>query len=251
MTTDDGVDVTDALRRAIEASGLRPGSPHPCVYLPGRSARTLAFSTSQLRPGVYQGLMALNFRRSGDVIYRPACEGCEQCRAIRVPVAEFTPSRAQRRCGSANADVSVEIATPIPTEEKHRLFRAYLHRRHDGEMGDSWDDFRGFLYTSPLPAVELTCRAEGRLMAVGILDVEPGAASAVYCYFDPDANRRSPGVFNVLCAIELCRRNAIPYLYLGYYIRDCRKMNYKIQYRPCEILEADGQWRRIAARSAE
>jgi arginine-tRNA-protein transferase len=45
--------------------------------------------------------------------------------------------------------------------------------------------------------------------------------------------------------IEECRRRRLDHLYLGYYVRDCRKMSYKAGYRPCEILEPDGRWNRV------
>ena len=236
---------TETVRRAIESSGLEPGTSHRCHYLKDRFARDLAFSASTLPPGVYRSLMDLNFRRSGVIIYRPACEICQQCQALRVPVSAFRPNRTQRRCWKRNRDLTVETCEPVPTEEKHDLYRSYLEDRHDREMGDSWDDFRRFLYESPVQTMETTYRQSGRLIAVGIADVELDAVSTVYCYFDPEFASRSPGVFNVLWTIDHCRRRRISHLYLGYYIRDCKKMNYKTDYQPCEVLDAEGNWRGI------
>ena len=105
--------------------------------------------------------------------------------------------------------------------------------------------FRSFLYDSPLNTLEVTFRLADRLAAVGIIDVEPEAISTVYCYFDPELKTRSLGIFNVLWTIQYCRQEHIPHLYLGYYIRDCAKMNYKARFQTCEILEPDGTWRRF------
>jgi arginine-tRNA-protein transferase len=238
---------TQVLARAIAAHSPSPGEAFGCPYLHGRQARHLTLLPEPLEPGVYHALMDLNFRRLGPVFYRPQCQACDECRMIRVPVAEFRPSRAQRRCRERNRDVSVEVVPPRPSDEKHALYRRYLSSRHDGQMDGSPVEFRGFLYASEVATIEVVYRAEGRLLGVALVDVEPLALSAVYCYFDPAQAWRSPGVFNVLWLIEECRRRGAPYLYLGYYVRDSPKMSYKARYRPHEILGADGRWRLATA----
>src|SRR5262245_60050969 len=121
---------TRRLAQILEESGLEPGAEHPCPYLPGRLARQLVVLPPHNVPGLYHSFMDLNFRRLGSIYYRPACEGCDECRAIRVPVAEFVESRSQRRCRARNTDLDVEIATPVATPEKHELYRRYLDARH-------------------------------------------------------------------------------------------------------------------------
>lgn len=233
---------TEVLARAIAAHSLAPGERFRCPYLRGRQARHLNLVPSPLQPGVYHALMDLNFRRLGPVFYRPQCEACDECRMIRVPVDEFRPSRAQRRCRERNRDLSVEAGPPRPSDEKHDLYRRYLLDRHDGQMDGSPLEFHGFLYASQVATLEVVYRAEGRLLGVGLVDVEPLALSAVYCFFDPADARRSPGVFNILWLIEECRRRGAPYLYLGYYVHDSPKMSYKAGFRPNEILDAEGHW---------
>jgi arginine-tRNA-protein transferase len=192
--------------------------------------------------------MDLNFRRLGFLVYRAACAGCTECRMLRVPVDEFSPSRAQKRCLARNSDVGVTIGRPEATAEKQALYHRYLVSRHDGQMTGSTDELASFLYETPPFTIEITYRAGEKLLAVGIADVEPRAMSAVYCYFDPDEERRSPGVFNVLSMVEECRRRRLPYLYLGYYVAGSRKMAYKTGFRPHEILGPEGEWRRSRRR---
>lgn len=110
-------------------------------------------------------------------------------------------------------------------------------------MSGAWEDFCAFLYDSPVKTAEVVYRLDHRIVAVGILDIEPRATSTVYCYFDPDLAGRSLGTFNVLWTIHYCRQQHIPYVYLGYYVSDCHKMNYKADFKPCEILNANGYWR--------
>jgi arginine-tRNA-protein transferase len=186
--------------------------------------------------------MDLNFRRLGAVFYRPQCDRCRECRMIRVPAAAFHPSRSQRRCWSRNHDVVASTGPPVPSAEKLALYRAYLRARHDGQMDGSDLEFRGFLYSSEVRTLEIEYRVEGRLLGVALVDLEPLALSAVYCYFDPAQARRAPGVFSVLWLIEECRRRGLPYLYLGYYVSGSATMSYKSAYRPCEVLQPDGRW---------
>jgi arginyl-tRNA--protein-N-Asp/Glu arginylyltransferase len=230
----------EALRRAAPA----PEETFACPYLPGRSARRILVSVPPL-PGLYHAMMDANFRRLGPIFYRPTCHGCAECRMIRVPVAEFRPSRAQRRCWARNRDISAEIGAPEPTPEKQVLYRRYLEARHDGQMDGSVEEFERFLYGSPIDSVEAVYRLGGRIVAAGIVDREPLAWSAVYCYFDPDWAERSLGVLNVLTLIEECRRRSLEHLYLGYYVRECGAMAYKATYRPYEVLDSEGRFQRV------
>lgn len=240
---------TQRLARALATRPVAPGDPFPCPYLAGRTARQLTLVPRPLAPGVYHALMDLNFRRLGPLFYRPQCTACSECRMIRLPVAAFRPSRAQRRCWVRNRDVVAAAGRPSPSAEKHALYQSYLDARHDGQMDGSDLEFHGFLYSSEIRTFEVEYRVQGRLLGVALVDLEPLALSAVYCYFDPAASRRSPGVFNVLWLIDECRRRDLPYLYLGYYVAASETMSYKASYRPHEVLQADGRWA-PSARSA-
>jgi arginine-tRNA-protein transferase len=219
--------------------------PFPCPYLPDRSARHLTILPAPVVPGTYHALMDLNFRRLGPVFYSTRCEGCDACRMLRVPVEAFAPSRAQKRCRARNADLEVRMASPALSAEKVDLYRRYLQVRHDGQMDGSEAELRSLTDGSAVDTQEIEYRAGGRLLGVGVADIEPRAMSAVYCYFEPDQSRRSLGVFNVLWMIEECRRRGLSWLYLGYWIAGSPKMSYKAGYRPCETLGADRRWRNL------
>jgi len=216
--------------------------PHPCPYLPNRQAREEVFVARALDPEGYHVFMDMGWRRSGCLLYRPRCEGCNECVPIRVPTATFRRSRSQRRVWRRNRDVTVHVARPSLTEEKWRLYAGYLHGRHDGIMSDDYDDLARFLYRSPVRSLEVSYRLGDRLIGTGIIDVSRRAVSTVYFFFDPEFSRRSPGVFSVLWEIEWCRARHIPYYYLGFYVREARTMSYKADYRPHEILGENGQW---------
>lgn len=137
--------------------------------------------------------------------------------------------------------MSAGLCPPVPTREKHELYHRYLEQRHSGQMDSSWEAFCEFLYCSPVDTLEVVYRREGRLVGVGIVDFDGDAASTVYCYFDPD-DSGALGTYNILWTIHYCRLIGIPWVYLGYAIRDCSKMNYKTRFQPHEILSPDGEW---------
>lgn len=231
----------ERLRRSLQRRPA-PGPPFPCPYLEGREARHQTLLASTCPPGLYSRLMDLNFRRLGPFVYRPACDECAECRQLRVPVATFRPSRSQRRCLGRNRDLSIAPGRPELTDEKLELYERYLRARHDGQMTGSREELEGFLYVSGIETIEVCYRLDGRLVAVGIADVEPRSLSAVYCYFDPERPARGLGTFNVLWLLREARRRGAGHVYLGYYVAGAPTMEYKAGYRPCEVLRADGTW---------
>ena len=222
---------------------LFQGEAHACPYLPGLTARDEFIHAARLNSRIYQEMMDHGFRRSGRAIYRPACDGCRMCVPLRVPVSRFRPSRSQRRVLRRNSDVSVETQSPSCTDEKWKIYVAYLRFQHDGAMSERREDFEQFLYDSPTETVEMVYRESGRVMGVGIVDRCPDCLSSVYFYFDPNEARRSLGVFSTLMELSACWEWNLPYWYAGYYVRDCGRMSYKANFQPYELLGADGKWR--------
>lgn len=213
-----------------------------CPYLPGRTARNQVLVASEARSEDYHALMDRGFRRSGRMIYRPDCVGCTACRPLRVEVDRFRANKSQRRCWRRNQDLSVTVGHPRPTEEKYALYRRYIAHCHDG-TGIDYENYIEFLYTSPVETREFLYRdGDGKLLGVGICDVCPASISTVYFYRDPDEPKRSLGVFSALWEIDYARRQSIPHYYLGFWIQGSRKMMYKADFQPHQVLDCDGQW---------
>jgi arginine-tRNA-protein transferase len=219
--------------------------PHPCGYLPDRQARTLLVDPAlAVRPPTYGMLLERGFRRSGATVYRPACETCQACIPVRVPVAGFTPDAGQRRIWRKNRDVVTRFVSPGSSPEHHALFRRYVATRHaGGEMDrDDEGEFPGFLVSPHITTTFMELRGPAeQLIGVAVVDLVPGALSAVYTFFDPAEGRRSPGVLAVLLEIEKARELGLSHVYLGYWISACRKMSYKDEYRPFEAF-VNGAW---------
>ncbi len=212
---------------------------HPCSYLEGREATTLFLdpreSVSEI---LYSDLTDLGFRRSGAHLYRPHCQGCSACVPVRIPVDTFELRRRHRRTLVKNRDLQV-VLEPASFQPKYfDLYARYISERHrDGDMYPAnSDQFKSFLLSSWAQTDFLCSYLDGKLVAVGALDRQAQGYSAIYTFFDPELDDRSLGVFSILQEIELCVEMGLPYLYLGYWIKDCQKMSYKTEYRPLELL---------------
>lgn len=219
---------------------------HQCSYLEDRQATTLFVDPqANITPGMYSELSRMGFRRSGDFLYRPHCQGCDACIPARIPVNEFRPHRRHRRTLRDNQDIHVLHQPAGFSMEIYRLYARYIEARHgDGDMyPPSEEQFCNFLM-SQWSDTRFHCFYLGdRLVSVAVVDRLQDGLSAVYTFFDPAFSRRGPGNLAVLEEMEECRRQGLPYLYLGYWVRQCRKMNYKRNFTPLELL-VDGRWQR-------
>ena len=226
---------------------LYMGAEHECGYLPGKWARMIYVAPRvRLDKARYTELAASGFRRSGDWVYRPACEGCSACVPVRLPVAEFEPNRAQRRTMKINADLVV-VQRPAVFDRRHyRLYQRYLRARHaDGQMSESSpEEYLQFLSCGWGDTAFYEFLMNGDLVAVAVVDHLDDGLSAVYTFYDPDQMHRSLGTFAVLWQIGEARRRGLPWLYLGFWISACRKMAYKGAFRPLQAL-IDSRWVRL------
>jgi leucyl-tRNA---protein transferase len=217
----------------------------PCPYLDGRVERrvyTLLRRHPQERE-TFDRLSEAGFRRSQNLMYRPACPGCDACVPVRIPVALFQPSRHERRVLNRNADLTVREAPAVPTTEHWELFHRYLDARHgDGGMaGMTRVDFETMIGDWTVSTMLLEGRdPEGRLVAVSLTDRLASGYSGVYKFFEPDQPRRSLGTWMILQLIEKARQDGLDHVYLGYWIAGSAKMDYKARFRPMERLTAEG-----------
>ena len=234
-------------------------APSPCPYLPGKEERKVFTHLVGERAGELNDLLTHGgFRRSQSIAYRPACDTCRACVSVRVIASEFKPSRNMRRVMERNDDVVGDMRTPQPSSEQYSVFRSYLDSRHrNGGMADmtvldyammvedSHVQTRVVEYRRRGPDSGITGRGAGQLLAVTLVDVLSDGLSMVYSFFDPEESDRSLGTFMILDHIARAKRMGLDYVYLGYWVRNSRKMDYKGRFLPQERLMSDG-WVRIA-----
>ena len=217
-------------------------APHPCSYLPDHEATTLFVAPElEVTDDHSVQLAESGFRRSGRYVYRPHCANCSACISVRVPTALFHHKRRHQRALNKNSDLQISTRDPILDAEHYALYQRYIEQRHaDGDMyPPSASQFESFLTSGGDHAGFLEAHLGGQLIATMLFDrIGEHGLSAIYTFFNPDPqfDSRSLGRFMILRLIQMAQTEDIPYVYLGYWIRDCQKMAYKTEYRPIEML---------------
>ncbi len=230
-------------------------APAPCPYLEGKLERKvfthlINSEARQLHDTLAQG----GFRRSQNIAYRPACDGCQACVSVRVPVSEFRWNRSFRKIAARNKAVSSAVRPATATSEQYALFRRYIDdRHHDGGMSEmSMMDFSAMIdetfvdtqiieYRNPAqPSLPGPDSRQGGLVACALTDVLDDGLSMIYSFFNPDYQARSLGTYMVLDHIRRAEKLGLPYVYLGYWVNGSRKMDYKARFLPQERLTQTG-----------
>jgi arginine-tRNA-protein transferase len=224
---------------------------HACQYLPERTARTLVVDPQlEKNSELYSALLNIGFRRSGTDFYRPNCGNCQACIPVRIPVERFQPRRKHRRTWERlNKTTRARIRPAQFDAECFDLYCRYIESRHPGsEMASPTpDDFTRFLISPWGDTLFLEIRQGKELLSVAVTDLLPTGLSAVYTFFDPSKANTSPGVYSILLQIEEARRLELDWLYLGFWIPGCQKMEYKQEYRPLQVL-SQGVWQEFTAK---
>ena len=219
-------------------------APYACSYLPGQSARSQVAAPAHLvNTDTYSKLVEQGFRRSGTFTYRPHCDQCQACLPLRVDCRAFAPNRTQRRTLKKHHDLKTNVLPLVWSNEHFELYSRYLTARHPGGgmNEDGREQYSQFLLNSRVNSRLVEFRdADETLLMVSIIDILETGLSSVYTFFEP-SNKTGLGTYNVLWQIEQCRTLNLPWLYLGYWIKQSPKMAYKQNFRPAQYRQ-NSKW---------
>lgn len=239
---------TEVQGRARRPQFFYTTTPLPCPYLPGRLERKIVTElTGTDSEALHDRLSRAGFRRSHNIAYSPVCPGCRACIPIRVVAGEFAPNRTQRKIAARNAGLTVRAVPARATAEQFALFQHYQQTRHPGGdmSGMGFYDYRAMIEDTPISTGLVEFRApDNRLLGACLTDWLSDGLSAVYSFYAPEEDRCSLGAFAVLWLVAEANRLRLPYVYLGYWVPQSRKMAYKASFRPAEVL-GHGNWRRL------
>lgn len=230
--------------KIISSVRLFRTSPHPCSYKDSEQAATVFVDPDLvIDKALNSKLSELGYRRSGAHLYRPDCDFCQACISCRVPVAEFQFNRSQRRILRRNESLRMVEKSDLTDEIAYGLYQRYINQRHlDGDMFPaSLEQYEAFIKTKMVDTRFFLFYEQDELLAVSVVDFLEQGLSAVYTFFDPDESPRSLGNFAILWQIKKCEELGLPYLFLGYWVKGCGKMEYKSKFRPLEML-INGRW---------
>ena len=216
-----------------------------CPYLPNTKARMpLRRPISKLTGEEFDERMAEGDRRSGRFLYHTACNQCQACEAIRIAVRDFQPNKSQQKTmRRGNEVLETIIQEPIVDRSRVDLYNAHSFRKglNQHERTTGLVDYKMFLADTCCETIEFTYLYDRQLAGVAIADRGKTCLSAVYCFYDLDFAKLSPGTFSILKQIEYCREWGLEFLYLGYYVAANEHMRYKARYLPHQRL-INGQW---------
>lgn len=223
---------------------------YTCGYLPNKMAQSLIAAPQHLVDAkVYSGLIQQGFRRSGKFSYRPHCENCQECIPVRIILDQFSPNRSQKRAFKQHNNLTTAILPVGFHEEHYALYVSYQRARHSEEkiqdetapQENDVEQYQSFLCQSNVESVMVEFRENEQLKMVSVIDIVRDGISAVYTFYETKDTATSYGTYNVLWQTLWAKELGLPYLYLGYWIRDSKKMAYKQNYQPLEKL-IDGEW---------
>ncbi|HRD33215.1 MAG TPA: arginyltransferase [Rhodocyclaceae bacterium] len=222
-------------------------APYACSYIPDNTARSQVATPGHLiDTPIYSELVRNGFRRSGVFTYRPYCDHCRSCVPVRVPIEHFAANRSQRRAWRQHQALEVFERPLLFSEEHYGLYQRYQASRHAGGGMDldNREQYGHFLLQSHVDTRLIEFRDDQALRMVSVVDRLSDGLSSVYTFFDTSDPRASYGTFGILWQIAACARLGLPYLYLGYWIRESPKMTYKQRFAPLEG-RIKGDWRRL------
>mgnify|MGYP006205102017 CR=1 FL=1 len=226
-------------------------APSPCSYL-GQQHEQLVFLLAEqpISASLYQQLLQINFRRSGEQVYTPHCPSCQACQSVRINPQTFALSKSQRRLLNKAKRRQWHYRLAEQPQDYFELYSRYIKHKHaDGTMyPPDQAHLDAMLSCSWLKVGFLEQYCDNQLVAVTVVDVTEQALSAVYTFYEPDGagRKNSYGNYGVLWQIEQAAKLNLPYVYLGYWISDSPKMSYKAAFKPHE-LRVDGEWQTVAS----
>lgn len=225
----------------IQLYPVSVSSPVPCPYIEGREASFEFFYAAELSAQEMDGYISTGWRCFGLQHFRPVCD-CRECVSMRIPVADFVPSKSQRRILRKNADVELAIGPLRYSDAIFGIYKEHSLSRFKKEPGTEREFIEQF-YTPSCPGAQSEFRIEGKLVGTGFLNISEKGLSSVYFVYRDGLLDRSFGIFSMLAEIEFARKEGFSFYYPGYWIRGNPRMNYKGTLRPKQIYHPDrGVW---------
>ena len=215
---------------------------YECAYIPGNSVRMnykyVKNPTAEFNSAVIQR----GWRRFGKYYFHPICNGCNECKSLRIEVESFKPSKSQKKAEKRNKETKIIIQKPSISQMHLNLYNKY----HDFKtQKDGWrqknitsrDYIENFVEGAGEFGKEVLYIRDNRLIGVDLIDILEDGISSIYFFYDPDYSRYSLGTYSLLYQIELAKILELKWIYVGYWVDSCKAFAYKTNFKPLEVLD--------------
>lgn len=184
-----------------------------------------------------QDFIERGFRRFGKMYFRPICDGCDECKSIKIDAKNFTFSKSQRRVLRKAQNIKSVIQKPTLTKQHIELFEKY-HLHMKDEKGWEYTPttaqgyYNSFVSGANEFGYEVLYFDGDKLIGVDLIDILPNGVSSIYFYYDPDYKKYALGKLSMYLQIKFAQEAGKDWIYMGYYVKECPSLAYKSHYEP-------------------
>ena len=215
---------------------------YDCAYIPDNKVRMLYKYIPKATSAFCTAVIQRGWRRFGKYYFHPTCEGCTECKSLRIEVNAFTPTRSQKRAHKRNVNTRIIVQKPTMTQMHIDLYTKYHSFK---SAKDGWSQksiskqeyHENFVDGAHEFGKEVLYIVDDKLVGVDLIDVLDDGISSIYFFYDPDFDKLSLGTFSLLYQIKLAKILDLEWIYLGYWVEGCKAFAYKTNFQPQQILD--------------
>jgi len=215
---------------------------YECAYIPDKSVRMNYKHIEESTQSYNTALISRGWRRFGCYYFHPICNGCNECKSIRIDVNEFILRKSQKKAIKRNKSTEIIIQKPTLSQahiDLYNKYHAFKHQKDDwSHRNISPREYKeNFVEGAHDFGKEVLYIQDGTLIGVDLIDILDDGISSIYFYYDPDYPQLSLGTYSLLYQVELAKVLGLPWIYLGYWVDGCKAFAYKPNFKPLEILD--------------
>jgi arginine-tRNA-protein transferase len=215
---------------------------YDCSYLPNRKVRMNYKYVFHSNSDFNSAVIKRGWRRFGNYYFYPICNGCNECKSLRIDVKNFKPSKSQRKAINRNKDTIYVVQKPTVTRKHIDLYNKYHKWK---EQKDNWkyrrinykDYYENFVEGAYDFGKEVLYYKDDNLIAIDLIDIVDDGISSIYFIYDPDYAHLSLGIYSLIKQIEFAKILNKDWIYLGYWVDGCKSFKYKENFKPLQVLD--------------
>ncbi len=215
---------------------------YECSYIPENSVRMTYKYVKNASANFNHAVIHRGWRRFGRYYFHPICDGCNECKSLRIDVDQFVYTKSQKKAKNRNKETKIIIQKPTISQQHIDLYNRYHNFK---SQKDGWrqknitsqEYIENFVQGAGEFGKEVLYIKDNKLIGVDLIDILKDGISSIYFFYDPDFARLSLGTYSLLYQIELAKILNLEWIYLGYWVDGCQAFGYKTNFRPQQILD--------------